>query len=200
MSRMSVFPALLLLALAAGCSQGMRYDGAYTPAMAAAAPAYDLRRVNVITSPQLTVSEENSYYPMVNVVWRGEPRGDRLAQVRAIFDDAAKPALASHRQGRPVIADIEVTRFHALTEMARIQVGGDYSLRFHYRLRDARTGAVIDGPRAIDASFPAAGGQQALDDDAAGNGQRVQIVRHLQGVIQQLIATPDPKPAAQPAP
>lgn len=151
-------------------------------------PAYDVQRVDVVVPRSLKVSEANMYYPIADIVWRGEPRGDRYAQVEAIFKDAADRATAGMGSGVPVVVTLEVTRFHALTEKTRYSIGGTHSLHFLLTVTNASTGEVIDGPRRVVADVKAAGGQKAIDEEARGLTQRVVIVNRLTGVLQRELA------------
>ena len=144
---------------------------------------YDVRAVNVTVPRSLRVSEANLYYPLADVVWRGEPQGDRYAQVKAIFDQAMTHGTAGMKRGPAVTVDVEVARFHALTEKARYSVGGVHSIRFDLTVRDANTGAVIDGPRRVIADVLASGGSRAIEEDRRGLTQRVVIVHNLAHTI-----------------
>lgn len=148
-------------------------------------PRYDVAEVRVTVPQSLKVSEANVFYPMADIVWRGEPRGDRYAQVAAIFQDAAASATQRMTKGPEVVVELTVARFHSLTEKTRYTVGGTHSLKFDLTVRDARTGAVIDGPRRIDADIAASGGSKAIAEDQAGRTQRVVIVERLTEVIRR---------------
>jgi len=149
------------------------------------APQYDVREINVTVPRELSVSEANMFYPFADIVWRGEPRGDRHSQVHAIFMESFGLGTGHMKSGPAVVVDAEVTRFHSLTEKTRFTVGGVHSIRFNLTVRDAQTGAVIDGPRLVVADVAAAGGSRALAEDQAGRTQRVVIVERLRGAIRQ---------------
>ncbi|MBL4917893.1 DUF6778 family protein [Szabonella alba] len=149
------------------------------------APQYDVREINVTVPDDLRVSEANMYYPMADIVWRGEPRGDRHQQVRAIFAEAFGLGTGHMKSGPAVIVDAEVTRFHSLTEKTRYTFGGVHAIRYRLTLRDAASGAVIDGPRLIVADVKASGGSRAIAEDQAGRTQRVVIVERLRASIRQ---------------
>lgn len=98
-----------------------------SPTATAAVPVaqrFAVTAVNVTVSQDLRVSEANAYYPIADIVWRGEPRGDRHAQVAAIFREGMATGTAAKTDGRAVIVDVVVTRFHCLTEKTRYTVGG----------------------------------------------------------------------------
>lgn len=149
------------------------------------APQYDVREINVTVPRDLSVSEANMYYPLADIVWRGEPRGDRHSQVHAIFMESFGLGTGHMRKGPAVIVDAEVTRFHGLTEKTRYTFGGVHSIRYNLTVRDAETGAVIDGPRLVVADVAASGGSRAIAEDQAGRTQRVVIVERLRASIRQ---------------
>lgn len=153
-------------------------------------PLYDVRSVRVSVPRTLHVSEANLYYPIADIVWRGDARGDRYAQVSALFTEAAGRATRTMSEGRPVLVDIEVVRFHALTEKTRYTFGGSYSMKFKISVLDAETGAVLVAPHLIDASHPASGGQKALEEEQRGLTQKVVVTQFLTDAIRADLLTP----------
>lgn len=144
--------------------------------------------VKIVVPRNLKVSEAEVYYPIADIVWRGEPRGDRYRQVEAIYQAAAASAIAPLRTGLPVVAEVEVLRFHCVTDKTRYSVGGTHSLKFLLTIRDARTGKVLSGPRKISADIKAAGGQKAVAEDYAGVTQKATVTTHLAQVLRQELA------------
>ncbi len=193
---MTVVLSLMLSGLLSGC---VAPDGAAPQAsdevvsfvaqadtqVAAPLEAQVVTGVTLVIPPGLRVSEANSYYPLADIVWRGDPPGDRREQIRSIFADAVAAAALDAGSGRPVRAEITLRRFHSLTEKTRYTVGGVHSIKFDLTVRDAATGAVIDGPRRINADVPASGGGRALAEDRAGRTQRVVIVEGLARVLRR---------------
>ncbi|MES2664736.1 MAG: DUF6778 family protein [Pseudomonadota bacterium] len=171
------------------------------PGAAAAGPRilaaqYDVQDVRINVSRKLKVSEANVFYPMADIVWRGEPRGDRYRQVAAMYQEAMAAGTGGMTSGRAVNVDINVNRHHGLTEKTRYTVGGVHSLRFMLTVTDAATGQVIDGPREVVADVKAAGGNQAIIEEQNGRTQRVVVVERLAQVIrrelsQSVVATPE---------
>lgn len=158
-------------------------------------PHYRVETVNVTVPETLKVSEANLYYPIADIVWRGEPRGDRYAQVASIFGEAANTATATMNEGMPVVVDLQVKRFHALTEKTRYSFGGTYSVSFELTVRDAATGVALDGPRMVHAGFPASGGAKALEEEARGLTQKIVITHDLTDLLhQQLLQLQGPLP------
>jgi hypothetical protein len=153
-------------------------------------PLYHVQGVNVIVPSSLRSSEANVYYPLADIVWRGDPLGNRHEQVRQIFREAAATATFSMTRGRAAVVEISVTRFHAVTDKTRYSVGGTHSMHFMLTVRDAQTGAVIDGPRPIVADVKAAGGVRAIAEDAAGRTQRVVVTERLVQVLRTELSGP----------
>ncbi|WP_415920368.1 DUF6778 family protein [Tateyamaria sp. SN6-1] len=133
----------------------------------------------------LTVSEANRYLPKGDIVWRGDAIGDRHQQVADIFNTAMTRGTEALDGALPVALDIEVQRFHALTEKARYSVGGVHNITFALTLRDPKTGVPLAEPRIVHADLDAFGGKQALQADARGQTQKVRITAHLAEVIRQ---------------
>lgn len=201
---MKAFKTLLTLGLALGLSACGFFDatrsGRDAVSLATKDAPFEVRQkavaipLNVtqvvITVPaSLRVSEADTWYPLADVVWRGEPRGNRLEQVQAIFDEAAARGTADLNSGVAVVAEVEVTRFHCVTEKTRNTIGGTHALHFKLTIRDAATGAVLDGPRLIYADTKASGGSKAIAEDYAGRTQRVVVVERLAQVLHDELAT-----------
>lgn len=168
--------------------QAMAFSGAPI-----AAPLTDVHveAISIAVPRSLTVSEANRYLPKGDIVWRGDPIGDRYAQVAAIFDAAMAKGAQSVKGATPVALDIKVTRFHALTEKARYSVGGVHNITFDLTLRDPGTGAVLAETRTVHADLDAFGGRAAIAADARGQTQKVRITNHLAEVIRQELTHAD---------
>lgn len=156
---------------------------------------YDVVGLNINVPHTLRVSEANSFHPRADIVWHGDPYGDRYQQVAAIFRDAATAATGPMHQGRHVIVGIEVVRFHAVTDKTRYTVGGVHDLRFLLTVSDADTGQVIDGPRLVVADVKAAGGQAAQAEDRAGRTQRVVVTERLTEALRRELSAVVTDPA-----
>ena len=195
---MRAFKTLLSLGLALGLSACGLIDGTRAASDAvslatkgapvevkqkAVAIPLNVTQVVIKVPSSLRVSEADTWYPMADVVWRGEPRGNRLVQVQAIFEEAAAKGTADLKSGVAVVAEVEVTRFHCVTEKTRNTIGGMHSLQFMLTVRHAETGEVLDGPRLVIADTKAAGGSRAIAEDYAGRTQRVVVVERLTQVI-----------------
>ena len=135
--------------------------------------------LEVLVPETLSVSEANSIKPRADIVWREDAPGNRHAQVQALVAAALEPALGGLQGSVPARITIEITRFHALTERARYTIGGEHEIEFLVTVRHAETGAILSGPRAVDLTFRAYGGQQAIEAEAQGITQRVRITEQL---------------------
>ncbi len=153
--------------------------------------APDILAVRVVVPETLRVSEANAYYPGGDIVWRGDPAGDRHAQVKAIFETAAQQSVQKiTKGGQPAIMDIQVTRFHALTEKARNTVGGVHALQFAIILRDPETLGMLGEPKHVQADFRALGGAGAAVAERHGITQKKRIIEHLAEVIEVELTDP----------
>ena len=138
----------------------------------------------------LQVSEANSYYPLGDIVWRGDAYGDRHAQIEAILSDSMGLARAGHRGSVPAVVEIEVKRFHSLTEKTRFSVGGVHSIRFDLTLRDPKTGVALAPTREIRADLKEYGGQRAMEAERQGLTQKLRVTRHLANVLRSELERP----------
>jgi len=202
MRKLKLVTALVLSTLASACattdiaSRNATIDQS-APRMAfqtapqmVAMPSMRVAQINVVVPERLKVSEANRYYPSGDIVWRGDAIGDRHAQVKAIFETALQQTAQSSSGDIPVMLNVEVTRFHALTEKARYTYGGVHSIKFWLTVVDTRTGLPLSEPRLIEADLDGFGGQQAIEADRAGQTQKVRITNHLTEVFRQEMVKP----------
>lgn len=162
-------------------------------------PSFSVNEVRVVVPRSLTVSEANAYYPRADIVWRGDPPGDRYTQVTEIVRDGLTRGAGRVRGARPVNVDVTVNEFHALTEKARYTVGGWHVIRFTMVLTDPQTGVPLTVPRRVNATLEAFGGEEALAAERQGITQRARIEAHLAQVIQQELARPFVAASAPPS-
>ncbi|MCY4334292.1 MAG: hypothetical protein OXC60_06420 [Litoreibacter sp.] len=153
--------------------------------MREASKTWNVKDVRVTAPKSLKVSEANLYYPWADIVWRGEPFGNRHAQVERILDFGLTRGL-NHLDGpRAVNVDITLKRFHALTEKARVSVGGVHNIIFDLSVRDAVSGALMHGPVEIELDLKAYGGARALQAMQRGHTQKVRIESHLTNTMRR---------------
>jgi len=77
--------------------------------------------------------------------------------------------------------ELELTRFHALTERTRYTIGGEHEIEFIFTVRHADTGEALTGPIPVDLTFRALGGSRALEAEAQGIYQRDRIQSQIAG-------------------
>src|SRR6056297_41477 len=156
-----------------------------------------VNEVRVSVPRSLRVSEANRYYPGGDIVWREDPVGDRHAQVKAIVEAGLSEGISDMEPGAvPVVMDVEVTRFHALTEKARYTIGGVHAIQFKMQLRNPETGQAYGEPHFVKADFKAFGGAKAIEAERDGITQKFRITNHLAKVIETELASPDGYKAA----
>lgn len=152
--------------------------------------SYDVRDIRVSFPADLSISEANSYYPIADVVWRGDPFGDRRTQIAQIFATSFRQGSSDLQGDMPVIVGINVERFHSLTERTRYSIGGTHSIRFGLTIYHGETGAIVEDTRIITADLVALGGQAAVMAEARGETQKSRIITHLGMVAAQELTTP----------
>lgn len=186
---MSLTRRTLLLgatALLLSACVGSSFETAYDPLSADATRAWRLGEVRVTVPKTLVVSEAKSLLPNADIVWREDPLGDRYAQVDAIMTNAVTLGAQGLRGARPVIIDVTVTRFHALTFEAeqRGQNWGVHNIDFTAQVVDARTGEVLVPTAEIRAELPALSGDQMREARRNGQTQKSMITNHVARTVQ----------------
>lgn len=151
---------------------------------------FTVTSVEVVVPATLRVSEENKFHPNTDIVWRGEAPGDRYAQVKSIVEDGLSSGAAGLKTGPKAVLTVQVERFHAITEKARYVVEGVHDIVFVLTLRDAKTDAILEGPRRVEVDIKATGGEAAIAEDIAGRTQRVVIVEGLAEAIRRELSGP----------
>jgi hypothetical protein len=191
MSIKATLSAILMLVSVSACGGSSQSSRNLTPdylpqaatvtatAVAATAAPLAIRGIEVLVPDSLKVSEADVYFPFADIVWRGDPMGDRHPQVAAMFQVAAAQASEGITEGRGAIMTLQVTRFHAVTEKARYKVGGGYEMNFLMTMRDAETGIILDGPREVNPDFKGSGGIRAVAEDNAGRTEKVVVIEKL---------------------
>ena len=171
----------LTAVLLSACVGGGTFETAYDPLPADVARAWRLADVRVNVPRDLTVSEAKSLLPNADIVWREDPLGDRYAQVGKIIDEAVTRGASGLRGSRPVVIDVTVTRFHALTFEAeqRGQNWGVHNIQFVAQVSDARTGEVLVPATDIRAELPALSGDQMRAARQKGVTQKSMITSHV---------------------
>ena len=174
-----------LSALFLSACVGGSFETAYDPVPATLAQTRRLAEVRVSVPKSLSVSEAKSLLPNADIVWREDPLGDRHAQVGKIVQNAVLRGAQGLRGSRPVIIDITVTRFHALTYEAELSNSdwGVHNIDFIARVIDARTGEVVLAATKIQAETPAWSGARMRAARAKGVTQKSMITNHVAATI-----------------
>lgn len=146
---------------------------------------YSVAEVTYSVPQDISVSEGNGYYPTTDVVWRGDPIGDRPAQIGAMFEEAIARNQPNLQGELPVIVDLTLIRFHGVTERTRFSVGGVYDIKFDMTIRDALTGFVIEPPRRIHVDLAAPGGIGAILAEQRGQTEKVRVTDFLTIVMNE---------------
>jgi len=140
-------------------------------------------RVNVPDS--LRVSEANQYLPNADIVWRGDPYGDRRAQVKEILDLAISQAAMPFSGPEAVYVDVNLRKFHALSQKARATIGGWHTIKFDVHVRDVASGADVMKPFPVNIELKAYGGQRAINAEMRGLTQKLRIEREITRVMRK---------------
>ena len=125
--------------------------------------------VNVVAPESLTVSTRNSFAPGGDIVWWGDPEGDRRAQVAEIVDAGITEGSRVLVGSRPVTVTARVIQFHAVTPMAVSRApAAVHNISYEMQIFDQ---VAYVGAQAIAA---------AVD----GQTQKVRITNHIAAVTR----------------
>lgn len=153
-------------------------------------PDWTVARVEVNVPDTLTVSEANSIRPRADIVWREDPLGNRYQQVADLMIEPLRDLLPMMQGSRSVVVRLDVETFHAQTQSVRYTFGGAHDIIFDLTVLDAQTGAPIMGPVTRDLTFRGLGGQEAVDSEARGIGQRERIQARLRDWTREEFGLP----------
>ena len=148
------------------------------------ASQYEVTKLWVLVPETLKVSEANNYLPMADIVWRGDPPGNRYEQVDTLVTESMERGVAGLNGPTKVEVVVQISRFHCLTEKARAEVGGYYGIQFYLSVRDPVTKQPIRPDVWIDATKIALGGQAAIVAELAGSTQKAVVSEHLERMIR----------------
>jgi hypothetical protein len=169
----------MCLVIVAGCSGSWQttYDD---PIETSASKAWRVRDVAVTLPDDLTTTEDNSYAPNADIVWHGDPDGDRKEQVTAIMETGIANGAKTLRGNTPVVLAVTLQEFHALTPLARARApSAVHNITYTIQVIDARTGEPLTEPDLIRADLEAHVGFEAFEAFQQGETQKVRITRHL---------------------
>lgn len=140
---------------------------------------YRLTGLTYTAQPNLSVSEANSLFPVADIVWRGDPPGDRAAQIGAMLRVAGNQAMTMVTGHQPVIVDVVLTRFHGQSERTQATIGGNYDIQFLMTVRDGRTGAVLEPQRLVLLDLAEPGGAAFFALVQSGQTPKVRVTSLL---------------------
>ena len=104
-----------------------------------------------------------------------------------IIDAAATRAVAGLEAGPGIYLDIEVKRFHALSQKARATVGGVHNILMEVSIRHGETNEILVDPFPVHIKLKEFGGQKAIEAEMRGETQKVRISREITGVVQKYL-------------
>ncbi|MEL6639926.1 MAG: DUF6778 family protein [Pseudomonadota bacterium] len=185
---------LVGLAFLAACTGSWEtsYESAKDPSETR---GWNVRSVNVIVPDELTTTEDNSFAPDADIVWHGDPFGNRKTQVAEIVQTGIARGARELRGGRSVDMQVVLEEFHALTPKARAEApSAVHNITYTVQVIDRRTGDAITEPERIRADLPAFTGAQAFEALQQGQTQKVRILDHLERVTEGWLGIgPDPR-------
>lgn len=177
LSRLALLLALPLLLAACGGTWKTDYG---EPLDGAVSKSWRVSQINVTVPDRLTVSNQNTFYPNADIVWHGDPPGDRRAQVQKIVQDAARTATSGLRGGTPVVMNLTLEQFHGVSPITLAQAPeAVYNMQFTGQIVDARSGAALTAPTYIFADAPALVGEAGVYAAQFGPSQTEQVTDHL---------------------
>lgn len=175
--------------LVAGCAGNFASD--YAAGLAPEVTrGWQVTEVRAIAYDSRSVSEDNILVPFADIVWHGEPAGDRRAQVAAIVAEAVREAAAPLDGPREVEIHIAVDRFHGVTPVAiNRSPGAVHDITFRAAVVDRDTREVLVEPVRIDAALVAYTQRMAVISRLNGETERQRIVDHVAGVAAGWLGT-----------
>lgn len=148
--------------------------------------------VTVTIPESLTVSEANRFAPNADIVWHGEPEGDRKAQVAAILSKGIGDGASRLNGSRPVAFSVTLQEFHAVTPVAVAQApAAVHNISYYIQAFDAKTTQPVTEAEAIAADLPAYTGAAAIVAAQEGQTQKVRIINHLARVTESWLGMGD---------
>lgn len=144
-----------------------------------------------VTVPQMLQVSEIKDDRVADIVWQGEPMGNRHRQVSAMLSDAMQLVAAEMTDGPDVIVRIDVTRFYAGGEVPRSvgkprpKGGSTSSVYFTLSVIDEVTGEVLESPRAIVADISAGRAARAVGRTPRGGPARDDVIAALAQVLRR---------------
>ena len=150
-----------------------------------AAQSWKAVGLDVVVPQSLSVSDVDRLAPFADIVWHGDPEGDRRSQVKKMLETSLRQAANNLRGDFPVRLQIELEEFHALSDRARLYApSGVHNISFKIRVYNAETGRLLVPSDRVRADLLAYTGAKALWAERNGQSQKVRITRHIESVIR----------------
>ncbi len=172
------------LAILAACSGSWEtdYQAAKDPIVTR---GWHVHGINVVVPDTLTTTEANSFAPDADIVWHGDPFGNRKAQVATIVEAGIRRGTRGLRGPRGVEMQVTLEEFHALTPKARAEApSAVHNITYTIQVFDEVTGEALGEPERIRADLPAFTGAQAFAAIEQGQTQKIRITDHLERVTE----------------
>ncbi|MEO0918126.1 MAG: DUF6778 family protein [Pseudomonadota bacterium] len=166
-------------ALLSGCGRwSVDYEAGLNPAVS---KNWTLRRVEVTVPNSLTVNHNNNRFaPRADIVWHGEPYGDRRVQVRQIIVDGLRQGGQGLSGTQGITLSARLDHFHAVTPLSVARApGAVHNISYELQVFDAATTIPLTEPQMIQADLEAYVGDAAIVAEIRGQGQRRRIVDHI---------------------
>lgn len=176
---MRLLAAVLAAATLAGCGGEFATDFD-TPLDAETTRSWHVTEVSVAAPRSLTTTEANVLAPNADVVWHGEPAGNRRAQTARILEEGLRKGSAGLRGSRRVAIEAQLLEFHGVTPIAVNQSpAAVHNITYVIRIVDPSTEETLAGPDRIQADLPAYTQSQATVAAENGITERRRIVDHI---------------------
>lgn len=179
MDRRNLMTGGLALFALAGCSGRWKVDYAegLDPEVTR---TWKLANVVASVPASLTVSNSNTYAPNADIVWHGEPFGDRRAQVAAIMDEGITQGASTLRGRRPVTISARVLQFHAVTPAAVARApAAVHNIKYAIQVMDSQSKEPLTTEHLISADLEAYVGAAAVTAAISGLTQKSRITDHI---------------------
>ncbi len=139
----------------------------------------------IVVPEKLTVSNANTFAPNADIVWHGEPFGNRRAQVASILREGIRRGAGDLKGKRDVTIAATLVHFHAVTPaaVARAPAAG-HNIAYEVQVIDSKTGTPLTERQLIQADLEAFVGAAAVASAINGESQKVRIVNHLARVTR----------------
>ncbi|MCU9848920.1 hypothetical protein OEZ60_12985 [Defluviimonas sp. WL0024] len=191
---MSWLKPLIACLVLTGCATHWSTDYA-APLDAEVTRTWHVHEVDVLIPEKLTVSDENLLMPPADIVWHGDPDGDRRAQVSAILNDGIAAGTTGLVGDRPVKLEVVLREFHGVTPIAMVNApSAVYNIHYSIRAVDADTGAALTEPAEVDADLAAHVGADLITASLEGSDEKSRLREHLAEVTAGWLGIgPDPR-------